>query len=190
MSGEYHIPHLKTITDFYDQLQIGVPRGDDFAIMRIEDQPETKRMEMPLFRCNFYRVVFFRNSGVEWSLPDQKFSSSENSICFSYPGKLESWSTSQKIFGCLVCFTEDFAHLDSLNASFDRVAQTLVAELEWLTDYLSFFCVCYFAQAAGLLLSSLDEESKQRNQAKIITCQAHWPTHARVFCLASPPGRR
>ena len=112
MTRAQHIPHLKTITDFYQQLRIGLPQGNDFALMRIEDQPVTKRMEMPLFRCNFYRVVFFCNAGVKWLLPDQQVYSSENSIYFSHPGKLESWQTSQKIYGYLLCFTESFANFN------------------------------------------------------------------------------
>ncbi|MEO1052755.1 MAG: helix-turn-helix domain-containing protein [Bacteroidota bacterium] len=115
-----HIPHLKKITDFYNQLQIGQPQSDDFAIMRIEDQPDSKRMEMPLFRCNFYRLVFFRNTGVEWNLPNEHFSSSSNSLYFAYPGKLESWVTSQKMYGYLICFTEEFAHINALQSAFDQ----------------------------------------------------------------------
>ena len=118
MSASGHIPHLKTITDFYHQLRIGTPQGDDFAIMRIEEQPESKRLEMPLFRCNFYRVVFFTNAGVAFQLGEESFDTSANSIYFSYPGKLESWKTSQKIHGYLLCFTEAFAQMDSLGTAF------------------------------------------------------------------------
>ncbi len=89
-------------------------------MMRIEDQPETKRLEMPLFRGNFYRVVYLKNSGVAWHLPDQQFNASEHCIYFAYPGKLESWSAAQKNQGFLVCFTEAFAHIDSSIATFDH----------------------------------------------------------------------
>ena len=115
-----HIPQLKTISDFYRQLQIGEPQGDDIAAMRIEDQPAGKRMHMPLFRCNFYRVVFFTSAGVDFLLPDQQFASTDNSIYFAWPGKLESWYTNQKIYGYLICFTEAFAHFDSLHPAFDQ----------------------------------------------------------------------
>lgn len=115
-----HIPQLSTISDFYRQLQIGEPQGDEVAVMRIEEQPDSKRMHMPLFRCNFYRVVFFTNAGVDFLLPDQQFASAKNSIYFSWPGKLESWQTSGKIHGYLLCFTEAFAHIDALHPSFDQ----------------------------------------------------------------------
>ncbi|MEL7122676.1 MAG: AraC family transcriptional regulator [Bacteroidota bacterium] len=108
MSQQNHIPYLKTISEFYKQLQIGTPQGDDFSIMKIENQPATKRLEMPLFRCNFYRMVFIKNKGVEWVLPESQFNSTENCIYFAYPGKLESWLTKQKIHGYLVCFTPSF----------------------------------------------------------------------------------
>ena len=120
MSTQRHIPHLKTITSFYDQLRIGVPQGDDFALMRIEDQPDSKRAEMPLFRCNFYRLVLFTSPGVEWHNPGEQFSSSPDSLYFSYPGKLESWTSSQKIHGFLVCFTENFARFDPQHSGFEE----------------------------------------------------------------------
>ena len=44
----------------------------------------------------------------------------------------------------------------------------LIADLAFVIESL-IPGLFFFAQAAGLLLSSLDEESKQRNQAKIIT---------------------
>lgn len=121
MSQDKHIPRLNTITDFYRKLRIGTPQSNEFAIMRIEDQPETKLKEMPLFRCNFYRLVFFTSLGVEWHLPDQQFSNTVNSMYFAYPGKLESWVSSQKIHGILVCFTEEFAHLGDTHSSFDSL---------------------------------------------------------------------
>ena len=120
MTQEAHIPHLTTITSFYDQLRVGQPQGDDFAMMRIEDQPESKRIEMPLFRCNFYRVVFVSTQGVHWNLPDQAFSSSQNSLYFAYPGKLESWFISQKIYGYLVSFDPQFAYEDAQTLALDQ----------------------------------------------------------------------
>lgn len=115
-----HIPHLKTITNFYEQLRIGKPQSDDFSMMRIEDQPDTKKAQMPLFRSNFYRLVFLENSVVQWQLPNQRFDASDNCIYFAYPGKLESWLATQKNKGFLVCFTKTFAHIDSLNSTFDQ----------------------------------------------------------------------
>jgi hypothetical protein len=53
MAAHKHIPHLKTISDFYNQLRIGSPQGEAFAMMRIEDQPASKRLEMPLFNVSF-----------------------------------------------------------------------------------------------------------------------------------------
>ena len=98
-----------------------MPQGDDFSIMRIEDQPDTKRVEMPLFRCNFFRVVFFTNPGVAFQLGEEQLESSANSVYFSYPGKLESWRTSQKIHGYLVCFTNEFIRHDSHEVSLSRL---------------------------------------------------------------------
>ncbi|OEK01936.1 hypothetical protein BFP97_10590 [Roseivirga sp. 4D4] len=120
MSKEGHIPLLKTISDFYQTLRIGTPQGDDFSIMRIEDQPDTKLVEMPLFRCNFYRLVFLTSPGVIWNLPDQQFSNSIDSIYFSHPGKLESWVIDRKISGYLVCFTDDFAGINALHSTFQE----------------------------------------------------------------------
>ncbi|MGB0524484.1 MAG: helix-turn-helix domain-containing protein [Flammeovirgaceae bacterium] len=69
---------------------------------------------MPLFRCDFYRLVFIRSKGVEWLLPEKQFESTENCIYFSYPGKLESWKSNENIKGYLICFTEDFFQTNRL----------------------------------------------------------------------------
>ena len=97
-----------------------MPQGDQFSIMRIEDQPETKRVEMPLFRCNFFRVVFFTNPGVSFQLGEERLESSTNSVYFSYPGKLESWRTRQKIHGYLVCFTREFLQTEGNETALSR----------------------------------------------------------------------
>lgn len=110
MKNQHHIPHLRSIGDFYEQLRIGPPQGNEFSIMKIEDQPKTKRLEMPLFRCDFYRLVFIKGQGVEWSLPDKQFESTKNCVYFSYPGNLESWKSAEDVYGYLICFTKSFFH--------------------------------------------------------------------------------
>jgi len=156
MTQEAHIPHLTTITRFYDQLRIGKPQGDDFAMMRIEDQPESKRIEMPLFRCNFYRVVFVSTQGVHWNLPDQAFSSSQNSLYFAYPGKLESWAISQKIYGYLVSFDPQFVYED---------AQTLALDQSFpFFDFEGLSIVHLSEEEGALLKNTLEQMLKEVNQ--------------------------
>lgn len=154
-----HIPQLKTITDFYEQLQIGQPQSDDFAIMRIEDQPPTKRLEMPLFRCNFYRLVFFTNTGVTFNLPNQHFDIRSNSIYFSYPGKLESWLTTEKISGYLICFTAAFAHADALTATFHQDFPFF--------DFNSLSLICFSNTAAQSLHQTLENMLTEVQQPQI-----------------------
>ncbi|MEL6561001.1 MAG: helix-turn-helix domain-containing protein [Bacteroidota bacterium] len=113
-----HIPYLENIVDFYRLLRIGFPLVEDFSIMRIEDQPDTKRKLMPLFRSNFYRIVILNNSAVEWRLPGQSFETTDHCVYFSYPGKLESWEALEKNEGFLICFTEAFAHFDTASSPF------------------------------------------------------------------------
>ncbi len=113
-----HIPYLKEIIDFYRLMRIGLPQGDNFSIMRIEDQPDTKRQLMPLFRSDFYRIVILNNSAVEWRLPSQSFETTDHCVYFGYPGKLESWEAFEKNEGYLICFTESFAHLDASASNF------------------------------------------------------------------------
>ncbi len=115
-----HIPELRSIAEFYERLGIGTPQTKDFAAMRIEDQPPTKNLEMPLFRCRFYRIVFFRNAGVSFRSMGESFDSYPNSLYFSHPGKLESWLTQGKIQGVLVCFTPEFIEDQMGHLSLDQ----------------------------------------------------------------------
>ena len=120
MSTGPHIPYVETITDFYELMRIGIPQGNDLSIMRIEDQPESKREHMPLFRCNVYRVIFLINSQVDWNLPNENIKISDQCIYFAYPGKLESWIASKNNFGYLVSFSEEFGQKDSISQSLDQ----------------------------------------------------------------------
>ncbi len=117
-STALHIPFLQKISDFYAMLRIGSAQSDQFSIMRIEEQPTTKLAHMPLFRCNFFRLVLFTSGGVDFYLGDQVLKSQENSLYFAYPGKLESWTSHQKVHGYLICFTAEFAGLDPLQMQF------------------------------------------------------------------------
>lgn len=113
MNEEGHIPYLDSISKFYSVLRIGKASGEDFSVMRLEDQPESKLEEMPLFRSSFYRIVVIKGGKVSWKLPNTTFSSSDYSIYFAYPGKLESWKTINKVSGVLICFTDEFSMLFS-----------------------------------------------------------------------------
>ncbi|MEM7572667.1 MAG: helix-turn-helix transcriptional regulator [Bacteroidota bacterium] len=115
-----HIPRLGTISDFYRQLRIGSPTSDEFAVIRIEEEPATKRPYMPLFRCGFFRLVFFNSTGVRFFLGEDQYQTCENSLYFSYPGKVESWQSEGTIHGHLICFTAEFAQMDPFSTDFQR----------------------------------------------------------------------
>lgn len=115
-----HIPFLKTISSFYNTFRIGTAENDFFTIMRMEDQAQGKLLFMPLFRGNFFRLVFCKTPGLRFLLPDQSFDTSANSIYFAYPGKLESWQRIEKIYGYLCCFTPQFAGIDLMHSSFEQ----------------------------------------------------------------------
>jgi AraC family transcriptional activator of pobA len=114
-----HIPLLKTISSFYDTFRIGKAQNDFFTIMRMEDQAKGKLLFMPLFRGNFFRLVFCKTPGLRFLLPDQTLDSSVNSLYFAYPGKLESWQRVEVIYGYLCCFTPEFAGIDMMHSSFE-----------------------------------------------------------------------
>jgi YesN/AraC family two-component response regulator len=44
---------------------------------------------------------------------------SENCLCFSYPGKLESWTRTGKLSGYVIYFTSSFSGLDITSKNFD-----------------------------------------------------------------------
>jgi len=127
-----HIPVLKTIGQFYDTFQIGTAPNDSFTIMRMEDQPKGKLLYMPLFRGNFFRLVFCKTPGIRFLLPDQIVDTSSNCLYFAYPGKIESWQRIEVIYGFICCFTPEFAGIDLLRPSFEKEFPFLTAESDSL----------------------------------------------------------
>src|SRR5688572_27898874 len=114
-----HIPYLETITQFFKIYGLGTPLYPEIMCMRLEDQPDTKLMHMPLSRVNFFRVLLFKNANLNFNYAGESVQTVENCLCFSYPGKLESWTRSGRLFGYVVYFTSAFAEVDPTSKAFD-----------------------------------------------------------------------
>ncbi|MDX2048693.1 MAG: AraC family transcriptional regulator [Chitinophagaceae bacterium] len=115
----YHIPFVKSIPDFFSVYGLGKPLHPEIMCMRLDDQPDDRLMHMPLYRVNFFRVIHFTNTSLNFYTGEKTVALSSNCICFSYPGKLESWTRSGKLTGFVIYFTPAFAGLDVTNKNFD-----------------------------------------------------------------------
>jgi AraC family transcriptional regulator, transcriptional activator of pobA len=115
-----HIPFIKTITHFFDIYGLGQPLHPDIMCMKLENQSEDRLMHMPLYRSNFFRIIHFTNTNLEFYSGEKTVAISNNCICFSHPGKLESWTRSGKLTGFVIYFTPAFADLDITHKEFDN----------------------------------------------------------------------
>lgn len=115
-----HIPFIQTITRFFEVYGLGKPLHPDIMCMRLEDQPDDRLMHMPLSRTNFFRVLHFTNTNLEFYTGEKTVTVSSNCCCFSYPGKLESWTRSGKLTGFVIYFTAAFAEMDITHQDFDK----------------------------------------------------------------------
>lgn len=114
-----HIPLIETISDFFSMYGLGKPLHTDIMCMRLEDQPEEKLLHMPLYRSNFFRVIHFTNSNLSFYAKDEMLTVSDNCFCFSFPGKLESWTRSGKLSGYVIYFSSSFCGFDITSKGFD-----------------------------------------------------------------------
>jgi AraC-like DNA-binding protein len=114
-----HIPFIETIGDFFSMYGLGKPLHPDIMCMRLEDQPDERLMHVPLYRVNFFRVIHFTNSNLNFFAGDTLLTVSDNCICFSFPGKLESWTRTGKLSGYVIYFSSSFTGLDITNKGFD-----------------------------------------------------------------------
>ena len=71
MTHASHIPHYRAIADFFAALHIGTPSGHRLSVTRIHDQPPTKRLAMPLFRCGFFRLVVLLDDNEAMGTPQE-----------------------------------------------------------------------------------------------------------------------
>jgi len=88
--------------------------------MRLEDQPDEKLMHMPMYRANFFRVIHFTNANLHFTSVEKEHDVFNNCLCFTYPGKLESWTRTGRLYGYVVYFTPAFAGLDITRRDFDN----------------------------------------------------------------------
>lgn len=114
-----HIPYIATINEFFVQYGLSEISQSEIICMRLGDQSDERLIHMPLSRANFYRVIFFTNSGLKFWIGEKEYSIIDNCLCFTYPGKLESWTRSGKLHGYVVYFTAEFAGLDVTHRKFE-----------------------------------------------------------------------
>ena len=114
-----HIPFIESISDFFRMYGLGKPLHADIMCMRLEDQPDERLLHVPLYRVNFFRVIHFTNSNLNFYAADQLVTVSDNCICFSFPGKLESWTRTGKLSGYVIYFSSSFSGLDITRKGFD-----------------------------------------------------------------------
>lgn len=113
------IPFLESIADFFSVYGIGKPLHSEIMCMRLQDQPDERLMHMPLYRGGFFRVIHFFDSNLHFTASGTKVPIFSNCLCFSYPGKLESWERQGKLHGNVIYFSAAFAQLDVTHPHFD-----------------------------------------------------------------------
>lgn len=114
------IPFVKSIPDFFKIYGLGQPDYEDIMCMMLEDQPDDKLMHMPLYRAGFFRVIHFTNANLHFATVGKEHDVVSDCLCFTYPGKLESWTRSGKLYGFVVYFSTAFSGLDITKHNFDN----------------------------------------------------------------------
>jgi AraC family transcriptional activator of pobA len=118
-ASDSHIPFIKTIHDFFAAYGLGKPFHSEIMCMRLEEQPDEKLMHMPLYRANFFRIIHFTKANLHFTSGEKHHDVVSNSVCFTYPGKMESWTRSERIYGTVIYFTAAFSGLDITRPDFD-----------------------------------------------------------------------
>ena len=117
--SDSHIPFIKTIHDFFSVYRLGKPLHSEIMCMRLEEQSDEKLMHMPLYRANFFRIIHFTKANLHFASGEKYHDVVSNCICFTYPGKMESWTRSERLYGTVVYFTSAFSGLDITRPEFD-----------------------------------------------------------------------
>jgi len=115
-----HIPFINTIQDFFSVYGLGKPLHPEIMCMRLEEQPEEKLLHMPLYRANFFRIIHFTKAMLHFASGEKHHDVVSNCVCFTYPGKMESWTRSERLYGTVIYFTAPFSGLDITRPDFDK----------------------------------------------------------------------
>jgi AraC family transcriptional regulator, transcriptional activator of pobA len=119
-SSNNHIPFLQSITDFFTTYGLGKPLHTDIMCMKLEKQPDDKLLHMPLYRAGFFRIIHFTNASLRYMIPDKEHDIIDNCLCFTFPGKLESWTRVGRLYGHVIYFNPSFAGLDITRSNFNE----------------------------------------------------------------------
>ncbi|MDX1935753.1 MAG: helix-turn-helix domain-containing protein [Flavihumibacter sp.] len=141
-SSKYKIPFIKTIEAFFAAYKLGKPLHADVMCMRLEDQPDEKLIHMPAYKAGFFRIIHFTKPGLQFKAGEKKHDISSNCICFTYPGKTESWKRLNKLYGTVIYFSSEFLGLQALGKDIEK-------------EYP------FFKEEAELVLLLTDEESEE-----------------------------
>jgi len=114
-----HIPFITTIQEFFSAYGLGKPLHPEVMCMRLEEQPDEKLMHMPLYRANFFRIIHFTKAILHFTSGETHHDVVSNCVCFTYPGKMESWTRSERLYGTVIYFTAAFSGLDITRPDFD-----------------------------------------------------------------------
>ncbi|TAH05800.1 MAG: hypothetical protein EAZ16_01390, partial [Sphingobacteriales bacterium] len=119
-SSKYKIPFIKTIEAFFTAYKLGKPLHSDVMCMRLEDQPDEKLIHMPVYEAGFFRIIHFTKPGLKFKAGEKKHEISSNCICFTYPGKTESWKRSDKLYGTVIYFSPEFFGMHAIGKDIEK----------------------------------------------------------------------
>lgn len=97
-----------SMADFYAAIGGTMEQGLDFTIHRLEEAHPIAPFASPLFRANYYTIVFIRRGCGHYRVDQYSYHTQPYTIYFTNPGHLKAFEIVDVSSGYLVTFAESF----------------------------------------------------------------------------------
>ncbi len=96
------------ISDLYKTLNLPLGEDIDFTILSVPDIHHQIPFKSPKFRANYFSFIFTKDGSGFYTLDDNTFPFSSNTIYFTNPGHIKSYGINESNDSYIITFNENF----------------------------------------------------------------------------------
>ncbi|MCG8478089.1 MAG: AraC family transcriptional regulator [Spirochaetales bacterium] len=117
-----------SLAEHYAAMGVTVGEGDGCAVHRLEQLQPRWPYTSPLFRVNYYSIVFVREGRGFYIIDSDRYPLRPGSLFFSNPGHIKGYGTHELVSGFVIAFSEAFLKRYARETILDECA-FLIAEV-------------------------------------------------------------
>lgn len=107
---------LHPITDYFSEKD----SADPFFVGRWEEVLGKRQNRLRPHRHDFYQILFMTHGAGRWNIDFTEVPLEAGALAFAPPGSVHTWTSLENAKGFILCFAEEFLHLQNLPVAMIR----------------------------------------------------------------------